>query len=69
MVKLNILHVKTSHGFVDESDVNIFRGCGNPSEFFGLKLKLTVHFIGFLKYAHRRTTNLIPDSHQQNMFS
>ena len=40
MVKLNILHVKISHGFVDEGDVNIFL---NPSKFLpmtGSKIKI-----------------------------
>ena len=42
MVELNIL--KTSHGFVDESDANI--------------LWLTRLNFGFLAYARRRKTNL-----------
>ena len=57
-MNFNRLWFKTSHGFVDQSDVNIFRG---PIWIFFpvtachwqvLKLNLTSHFIGFLTRTH-----------------
>ena len=58
MVKLDILHVKTSHGFVEESDVNIIILL-NFLPVTGSKIKIDeCTLLGSFTYARRRTTNL-----------